>query len=107
MSRQIRASELFVALSDEQQALVTGGQGTGGVGQGMGQGNTNFELSNTNFAQAIALLQGTTASGPQGSQSNSFGGVSILTTAAQDLLGLGSANIPGNVGGLGSAPALY
>ncbi|MFM6003678.1 MAG: CTB family bacteriocin, partial [Sphaerospermopsis kisseleviana] len=53
MSHQIISSELFVVLSDEVQEFVTGG--------------ADFELAGSNFANRLANLQGTTASGPNGS----------------------------------------
>ncbi|MEA5618591.1 CTB family bacteriocin [Cronbergia sp. UHCC 0137] len=84
-------SDLFVALSNEQQEFLTGG--------------ADFELAGSNYANRLASLQGTTASGPAGSTGNSIGTTSAVNTAAQDLLGLGVPSIP-QVGALGSAPVL-
>ncbi|WP_413171313.1 CTB family bacteriocin [Anabaena azotica] len=91
MSHQIISSELFVILSDEQQEFVTGG--------------ADFELAGSNFANRLANLQGTTASGPNGSTGNSIGTSSTVNTAAQDFLGLGAPIVP-EVGALGAAPTL-
>jgi hypothetical protein len=91
MSNQINTPELFVALSDEQQALVTGG--------------ADFELSGSNYANRLASLQGFTSSGPNGSTGNSIGTTSAVNTAAQDLLGLGVPSVP-TFGALGAAPIL-
>jgi hypothetical protein len=84
-------SDLFVALSNEQQQLVTGG--------------ADFELSGSNYANRLASLQGFTASGPAGSTGNSIGTTSAVNTAAQDLLGLGAPSVP-SFGALGAAPTL-
>ncbi|MEA5579366.1 CTB family bacteriocin [Anabaena sp. UHCC 0451] len=91
MSIQINASDLCVALSDDQQELISGG--------------ADFELAGSNYANRLANLQGTTASGPNGSTGNSIGTSSAVNTAAQDLLGLGAPMIP-EVGALGAAPIL-
>lgn len=91
MSNPINASELFVALSDEQQQLLTGG--------------ADFELSNSNFANRISALRGTTASGPGGSFANSAGTSNATNTAAQDFLGLGGL-IPTDIGALPPPPNL-
>ncbi|MBD2385682.1 CTB family bacteriocin [Cylindrospermum sp. FACHB-282] len=91
MSNQMIVSKLFVVLSDEQQELLTGG--------------ADFELSNSNFANRLATLQGTTASGPGGSTGNSSAINNATNTAAQDFLGLGGT-IPLGIGGLGAAPVL-
>jgi hypothetical protein len=91
MSNQINASDLFVALSDEAQEFVTGG--------------ADFELAGSNFANRVANLQGTTASGPNGSTGNSIGTSNAVNTAAQDFLGLGAPIVP-QVAALGSAPVL-
>jgi hypothetical protein len=91
MSHQNIASELFVVLSDEQQQFVAGG--------------ADFELAGSNYANRLANLQGTTASGPAGSTGNSIGTTSAVNTAAQDLLGLGAPAVP-TVGALGAAPIL-
>jgi hypothetical protein len=91
MSNLNIASELFVALSDGQQELVAGG--------------ADFELAGSNYANRLANLQGTTASGPAGSAGNSIGTTSAVNTAAQDLLGLGAPAVP-TVGALGAAPIL-
>jgi hypothetical protein len=91
MSNHIMTSEFLVALSDEQQALVTGG--------------ADFELSGSNYANRLASLQGFTTSGPNGSTGNSIGTTSAVNTAAQDLLGLGVPSIP-TFGALGAAPIL-
>jgi hypothetical protein len=91
MSNQMINSELYVALSDEQQEVVTGG--------------TDFELASSNFAKRISHLQGLAASGPNGSIANSTGTSAIVNTAAQDFLALGAPSLP-TVGPLGSAPSL-
>ncbi|AFZ27617.1 hypothetical protein Cylst_5616 [Cylindrospermum stagnale PCC 7417] len=91
MSNPINASELFVALSDEQQQLLTGG--------------ADFELSNSNFANRINALRGSTASGPGGSFANSAATSNITNTAAQDFLGLGGL-IPTDIGALPPPPTL-
>jgi hypothetical protein len=91
MSNQINTSDLFLALSDYQQELVTGG--------------ADFELAGSNYANRTANLQGTTASGPNGSTGNSIGTVSAVNTAAQDFLGLGAPIVP-EIGALGAAPVL-
>jgi hypothetical protein len=91
MSNQINASQLLVTLSDYQQEFITGG--------------ADFELAGSNYANRLANLQGTTASGPNGSTGNSIGTSSAVNTAAQDLLGLGAATVP-DVGALGAAPIL-
>jgi hypothetical protein len=91
MSHQIISSELFVILSDEAQEFVTGG--------------ADFELAGSNYANRTANLQGTTASGPNGSFGNSVGTSSAVNTAAQDFLGLGAPIIP-EVAALGAAPVI-
>ena len=91
MSHEIMASELLVALSDDQQELVAGGQ--------------DFELAGSNFSQRNANLQGTSNAGPDGSNANSTGDVTAINTAAQDLLGLGVDEIP-EVEALGIAEVL-
>jgi hypothetical protein len=91
MNEQIKNSNLFVDLSEEQQQLVSGG--------------IDFELSATNYAQRIAVLEGQTSSGPDGSTANSAAAVAVVNTAAQDFLSLGAGNLP-NVTGLGNAPSL-
>ena len=84
-------SELCVALSDQQLQLLTGG--------------ADFELTGSNFANRLANLQGTTNSGPNGSTANSTGQLTAINTAAQDLMGLGAAQVP-SVDALGAAPVL-
>jgi hypothetical protein len=91
MSHQIISSELFVVLSDEVQEFVTGG--------------ADFELAGSNFANRLANLQGTTASGPNGSTGSSIGTSSAVNTAAQDFLGLGAPIVP-QVAALGAAPVI-
>ncbi|AFZ27619.1 hypothetical protein Cylst_5618 [Cylindrospermum stagnale PCC 7417] len=91
MSNLIISSELFVVLSDEQQELLAGG--------------ADFELSNSNFANRLANLQGATASGPGGSTGNSSAINNATNTAAQDFLGLGGT-IPTGIGALAPAPEL-
>ncbi|MCC5638204.1 CTB family bacteriocin [Nostoc sp. CHAB 5844] len=91
MSHQMITSDLYLALSDKQQEVVTGG--------------TDFELASSNFAKRIAHLQGLAASGPNGSVANSTGISATVNTAAQDFLGLGTPSLP-TVGALGSAPSL-
>ncbi|HLP91361.1 MAG TPA: CTB family bacteriocin [Nostocaceae cyanobacterium] len=92
MSTQIMTSDLFVALSDEQQEVLTGG--------------ADFELAGSNYANRLASLQGFTSSGPNGSVGNSSGTTAAVNTAAQDLLGLGVPAIPPGIGALGAAPLL-
>ncbi|MBE9051908.1 CTB family bacteriocin [Nostocales cyanobacterium LEGE 11386] len=91
MAYQALVSELFIALSDEQQEHLAGG--------------VDFELAGSNFANRIANLQGSVSSGPDGSTANSTGSVTAVNTAAQDFLGLGAASVP-TVEALGTAPVL-
>ncbi len=88
MLNQINASDLIVALSDQQQEIVTGG--------------ADFELAASNYANKGSLLMGTSVSGPQGSSANSAGKSNTILTAGQDFLGLG-ADLPAGVGALGPA----
>ncbi|MDP5016789.1 hypothetical protein FJR11_10465 [Anabaena sp. UHCC 0187] len=88
MLNQINASDLLVALSDQQQEIVTGG--------------ADFELAGSNYANKGSLLMGTSVSGPQGSSATSAGKANTILTAAQDFLGLG-AEPPASVGALGPA----
>jgi len=88
MSNQITACDLLMILSDENQELLTGG--------------SDFELSGSNFANRLASLHGTTASGPSGSVGSSNALKNATATASQDFLGLG-APLPPTVGALGSA----
>ncbi|MDB9445762.1 CTB family bacteriocin [Anabaena sp. CS-542/02] len=90
MTEQI-LSELCVALSHEQQELIAGG--------------VDFDLAGSNFANRLANLQGAVRSGPDGSSANSTGELTATNTAAQDLLGLGAAQVP-DVDALGAAPIL-
>ncbi|MBK1988095.1 CTB family bacteriocin [Sphaerospermopsis aphanizomenoides BCCUSP55] len=90
MLNQINNSDLFVALSDEQQELVTGG--------------ADFELAGSNYANKLSALRGAATSGPQGSTAVSVGASNAINTAAQDFLGLGGL-IPPNVTPLGNAPS--
>lgn len=92
MSDPIISSESLIELSSQQQELLTGG--------------ADFELSGSNFANRLANLQGFTTSGPNGSTANSIGTTSAVNTAAQDLLGLGVAELPAGIGALGPAPEL-
>jgi hypothetical protein len=85
---QINASDLIVALSDQQQEIVTGG--------------ADFELAASNYANKGSLLMGTSVSGPQGSSATSAGKANTILTAGQDFLGLG-ADLPAGVGALGPA----
>jgi hypothetical protein len=103
MSEQTMKSTLFVELSEEQQELVAGGQGTTGMNQGIG--GTDFELSSSNFAQISAVLVGQTNSGPEGSDANSAAEFTNISTAAQDFLGLGAGILP-SAKALGNAPSL-
>ncbi|WP_414564382.1 MULTISPECIES: CTB family bacteriocin [unclassified Anabaena] len=91
MLYQTIESKFLVALSDDQQELVSGG--------------VDFELAGSNFANRIANLQGSATSGPDGSTANSTGQLTVVNTAAQDLLGLGAESIP-SVDALGTAPVL-
>ena len=88
MLNQINASNLLVALSDQQQEIVTGG--------------ADFELAASNYANKGSVLMGTSVSGPQGSSATSAGRANTILTAGQDFLGLG-ADLPAGVGALGPA----
>ena len=88
MLNQINASDLIVALSDQQQEIVTGG--------------ADFELAASNYANKGSLLMGSSVSGPQGSSATSAGKSNTILTAGQDFLGLG-ADLPAGVGALGPA----
>jgi len=88
MSNQINASNLLIALSDEQQEIVTGG--------------ADFELAGSNYANRGSALIGTSVSGPQGSTATSGGRTNNILTAAQDFLGLGG-DVPAGIGALGPA----
>ena len=88
MLNQINASDLIVALSDQQQEIVTGG--------------ADFELAASNYANKGSLLMGSSVSGPQGSSAYSAGKSNTILTAGQDFLGLG-ADLPAGVGALGPA----
>ena len=88
MLNQINTSNLLVALSDQQQEIVTGG--------------ADFELAASNFANKASLLMGSSVSGPQGSSATSAGKSNTILTAGQDFLGLG-ADLPAGVGALGPA----
>jgi hypothetical protein len=88
VSNQINTSDLFIALSDQQQELVTGG--------------ADFELASSNYANKGSLLMGTSVSGPQGSTASSAGKSNTILTAGQDFLGLGG-EIPADIGALGPA----
>jgi len=88
MANEIITWDLMEDLSPEKQELLTGG--------------SDFELSGSNFANRLANLQGTTASGPAGSVGNSSALKNATVTAAQDYLGLGGS-LPQNVGALGPA----
>jgi hypothetical protein len=85
---QINGSDLLVALSDQQQEIVTGG--------------ADLELAASNYANKGSLLMGTSVSGPQGSSATSAGKANTILTAGQDFLGLG-AEPPAGVGALGQA----
>jgi hypothetical protein len=85
---QMDASDLIVALSDQQQEIVTGG--------------ADFELAASNYANKGSLLMGSSVSGPQGSSATSAGKSNTILTAGQDFLGLG-AELPVGVGALGPA----
>ena len=91
MSHQMITSQLCVALSDEQQEVVTGG--------------IDFELAGSNYANRTANLRGFTTSGPYGSFANSSGTNSEVNTAGQDFLVLGAPSVPA-VAALGAAPIL-
>ncbi|MBD2276868.1 CTB family bacteriocin [Aphanizomenon sp. UHCC 0183] len=88
MLNQMDASDLIVALSDQQQEIVTGG--------------ADFELASSNYANKGSLLMGSSVSGPQGSSATSAGKSNTILTAGQDFLGLG-AEPPSTVGALGPA----
>jgi hypothetical protein len=88
MSNQMNTSSLLIALSDEQQEIVTGG--------------ADFELAASNYGNRGSALLGTSTSGPQGSTATSAGRANTIVTAAQDFLGLGG-DIPLGVGALGPA----
>jgi len=88
MSNQINASNLLVALSNQQQEIVTGG--------------ADFELAASNYGNKGSALLGTSVSGPQGSSATSAGKANTILSAGQDFLGLG-AEPPASVGALGPA----
>jgi hypothetical protein len=88
VSNQINTSDLLVALSDQQQEIVTGG--------------ADFELAASNYANKGSLLMGSSVSGPQGSSATSAGKANTILTAGQDFLGLG-ADLPSGVAALGPA----
>jgi len=92
MSNPLAASPVLLVLSDEQQQLLVGG--------------SDFELSGSNFANRLAALRGTTASGPNGSFANSAASKNATVTAAQDFLGL-SAALPAGIGALGPAIPIF
>ncbi|WP_414527980.1 CTB family bacteriocin [Nodularia chucula] len=91
MSDAIFTSDLYVILSDQEQQLLTGG--------------ADFKVSESNFAQKQANLEGTTNAGLEGSDSNGTSDITAINTAATNLLGLGAASIP-NFEPLGPAPVL-
>ncbi|MBW4676815.1 MAG: CTB family bacteriocin [Desmonostoc geniculatum HA4340-LM1] len=85
MSNSINAFELLINLSDEQQELLSGG--------------ADNQFDATNFASRIANLDGSTSSGPGGSNAASSGNLNQTTTAGVAQLTLG-------VQGLGFVPAI-
>ncbi|MFS0516135.1 CTB family bacteriocin [Nostoc sp. UIC 10607] len=74
MPSQIIISEFFLELSDAKQELLAGG--------------ADFELTNSNFAQRLFNVQGTSISSPLGNTANSTGQNNYINNAAQDSLGL-------------------
>ncbi|QLE49057.1 hypothetical protein FD724_13645 [Nostoc sp. C057] len=83
MSYQINTSELFVELFNEQQELLAGG--------------VDSQRNQSNFARRLTRLDGTSRSGPQGSEANSKGSNDGVQTSAVQNLQLGGlvAAIPG------------
>ncbi|WP_392481500.1 CTB family bacteriocin [Nostoc sp. C110] len=75
MSYQINTSELFVELFDEQQELLAGG--------------VDSQRNQSNFARRLTRLDGTSRSGPQGSEANSKGSNDGTQTSALQGLQLG------------------
>ncbi len=99
MSRQIRASDLFVALSDEQQELVTGSLAAGAMPVGS---NGTFSLNSNQVVQAMTALQGVNITGGQGG-TNVLGAVSLLGTAAQNFYNSGVGGFPAATGASNTA----
>ncbi|QKQ73841.1 CTB family bacteriocin [Nostoc sp. TCL240-02] len=75
MSYQINTSKLFVELFDEQQELLAGG--------------VDSQRNQSNFARRITRLDGTSRSGPNGSEANSTGSNDGTQTSAAQGLQLG------------------
>lgn len=91
MSEQIIISELFVALSDEQQELLAG--------------SADFEMSKTNYAERLKAFLESNISSPQGNNAFATGLDRAINTAAQNLSGFGGA-IPSNLTALSPLPVL-
>ncbi|MBD2252078.1 CTB family bacteriocin [Nostoc parmelioides] len=72
--------ELFINLSDEQQAFVAGG--------------VDFQLDATFYKAQQNVLNGNTSSGPGGSTAASNGSSTEIKTAGFALLGLGAEGLP-------------
>ncbi|BAB76838.1 CTB family bacteriocin [Anabaena sp. FACHB-709] len=73
--------ELFMNLSDEQQAVVKGGYGT------------DFQVDFTFYEAKQNVLNGTTSSGPNGSTAASNGTSTEVKTAGLAFLALGAEDI--------------
>ncbi|MBD2526503.1 CTB family bacteriocin [Nostoc sp. FACHB-133] len=93
MSYQINTSELFVELFDEQQELVAGG--------------VDSQRNESNFRRRLTNLDGTSRSGPQGSEANSKGSNDAIQTSALQNLQLGGNAFPGNVPALPAIPSPF
>lgn len=88
----IKASNLFVDLSDEQEELISGGGPTAVFDVGLAK----FSLNNVTALQSVSA-------GPNGA--NAEGGITateLETTAAKFLVGQAGFNTAPNVGGLGN-----
>jgi hypothetical protein len=77
MSKQIIISELFVALSDEQQEFMAG--------------SADFEMSNSNYAERLKAFLESNASSPLGNNTFAAGLDRAINTAAQNIAGFGGA----------------
>lgn len=76
MLNEIMASEMLVDLSDEQQELLTGG--------------VDFITDGTSYLQKLVAMQSQTASGPNGSVSNSSAATLKINTNAFQTIALGA-----------------
>ncbi|WP_414751971.1 CTB family bacteriocin [Anabaena sp. CCY 9910] len=73
--------ELFINLSDEQQAVVKGGE------------DTDFQIDFTFYEAKQNVLNGTTSSGPNGSTAASNGSSTKVKTAGLAFLALGADDV--------------